>query len=841
MKDLSSISFICHYYRRICENFRCAINRMTGRKEIYPHVCEYCGICDDLSVKCTICRRWFCSSRTKTRMSHIVFHLRQSGHNSITERNSSNVARCVKCESTNVFLLGSHRISSVSRRPLICRGICACSESSEQPPWDPLLDDGALAIWFYQAGATSGISPSYYHGRILTLKEIRALEDLRRIHDNARIEDVDLKKVEKVSPLHRPLQFKHAKHYTQIFHPLIQMDEDASRSRASLERFEIDKIEWGVSNRGNFMCHCVLIDKVRPAGWSVHHLLRVTHGSNNIDGSITNISATNTISVVLNGNPGSFTVHKTGFKVESIWESTTHDRMKEALRKFEKDPNCVSAVVRSVLLGEDISKYPDIPLKHPIPDCLDAPNIPQLNPSQSAAVRDALSKPLGVIQGPAGTGKTVTTTSLVYHIAQLAEGREQILVCAPTNHACDHLTREISKTGIRVLRVVARCLERVPSAVEEFCLHTQVEKTCPADLQQLISERRAGVADMSKIQYRSFRRRIGPIEQTVLDKTVVVCCTCITAGSATVSQRRFSHVLIDEAALATEPTTLIPMLMGSQQVIMVGDHCQLRPTVVSHSAARHGLRESLYERMVGLGVKAYLLDTQYRMHPGISFYPSLAFYGGALSDGITIHDRLMSPSISSLWPSKSIPVMFHHSEAKEEVTAAGTSYLNRVEAANVEKIVSRMISSNIKGSSVGVITFYEGQRAHIGSLLDTLTDQHKKVEVVNVDGFQGREKDFIILSCVRSNKSSGIGFVADERRINVAITRARFGLILCGDALTLTGPRSNDTWRKYLQYLSREKLIVCGSVDDPKTFELPVDLAEAPERDDKENLANKNL
>ncbi|KAL6176708.1 hypothetical protein ACLB2K_053341 [Fragaria x ananassa] len=226
-----------------------------------------------------------------------------------------------------------------------------------------------------------------------------------------------------------------------------------------------------------------------------------------------------------------------------------------------------------------------------------------------------------------------------------------------------------------------------------------------------------------------------------------------------------------------------------KQVVLVGNHCQLGPFIMWKKAARTGLAQSLFERLVSLGVKPIRLQVQYRMHPALSEFPLNSFYEGTLQNGVTINER-QSMGIDFPWPVPNRPMFFYVQMGQEEISASGTSYLNRTEAANVEKIVTTFLRSGIVPSQIGVITPYEGQRAYIvnymwrnGSLRQQL---YKEIEVGSVGSFQGTEKDYIILSCVRSNEHQGIGFLNDPRRLNVALTRGRYGIVILGNPKVLS-------------------------------------------------------
>jgi regulator of nonsense transcripts 1 len=269
----------------------------------------------------------------------------------------------------------------------------------------------------------------------------------------------------------------------------------------------------------------------------------------------------------------------------------------------------------------------------------------------------------------------------------------------------------------------------------------------------------------------------------------VVCCTCVGAGDPRIQNRKFACVLIDEATQATEPEALISLVRGVKKVIMVGDHRQLGPVLMNKACVKAGFDRSMFERLMQVGIRPIRLQVQYRMHPSLSEFPSNAFYDGSLQNGVSIAERIR-PGLDFEWPNPHVPMFLLSCFGTEEIASSGTSFLNRVEANNVEKIISKLLKLSIHPSQIGVITPYQGQRAYI---LQTMTmagsmsrEIYEGIEVASVDAFQGREKDYIILSCVRSNDVSGIGFVADARRMNVALTRARYGLIVLGNPRVLS-------------------------------------------------------
>ena len=314
-------------------------------------------------------------------------------------------------------------------------------------------------------------------------------------------------------------------------------------------------------------------------------------------------------------------------------------------------------------------------------------------------------------------------------------------------------------------------------------------------------------------RYRSMRRII---EKELLQSADVICCTCAGAGDTRLKRFRFRQVLVDEATQAAEPECLIPIVNGAKQVVLVGDHCQLGPVVMCKKAANAGLAQSMFERLVMLGVRPIRLQVQYRMHPCLSEFPSYTFYEGTLQNGVTLAERTL-PEVDFPWPVPKRPMFFYICTTAEEIGGSGTSYLNRGEASMCEKIVTQFLRGGVNPKQIGVITPYEGQRSYIttymarhGSLRQSL---YASVEVASVDAFQGREKDFIVVSCVRSNEHQGIGFLKDPRRMNVALTRARYGVVVLGNPRVLA---KQQLWNNLLTHFKDRDCLVEGPLSNLK-------------------------
>ena len=458
-----------------------------------------------------------------------------------------------------------------------------------------------------------------------------------------------------------------------------------------------------------------------------------------------------------------------------------------------------------------------------------------LNPSQRVAVKNALGSSLSVWQGPPGTGKTRTLIAYIgaaVHFAAIQNRRGKsptVLATAASNVAVDNilegLVKESFKIGGRPLRVVRfGSPAKVQPWLQQYTLDAQIALH---PLGKQAAAMREAIRGQTGPSFARQRKQATQLELTaaksILKSVDVVCTTCVGAGDELLEDFVFSATVVDEATQCTEPAALIP-LTKSLSAVLVGDSKQLPPTVVSRDAVDTGLQISIFERMERLGVKVSLLDLQYRMHPQIAAFPSLQFYGGKVGSVPTPQDRPVVPGLT--WPSSDIPIAFVEISGLETREPDGNSLYNKEEAKIAIGIVKKLLKSGgLAGpGDIGVISPYAAQVRRLQEEYDVIgkpkrnnldlteEDLMNELEIRSVDGFQGREKEVIVLCTVRNNSSSGIGFVADPRRLNVGITRAKRGLIVLGNRKTLS---KNETWRNWFEWIDKHN---CTVVDNTKFF-----------------------
>ncbi|XP_060207506.1 regulator of nonsense transcripts 1 homolog [Lycium barbarum] len=790
------------------------------------HACKYCGVANPACVvRCNVpsCRKWFCNSRGNTSGSHIVNHLVRAKHKEVCLHKDSplgeTILECYNCGCRNVFLLGFISAKTESVVVLLCREPCLNVNALKDMNWDlsqwcPLIDDRCFLQWLVKAPSEQ----EQLRARQISAQQINKIEELWKTNPDANLEDLEKPGVDD-EPQPVGLKYEDAYQYQNIFAPLIKLEADYDKMMKESQSKDNLTVRWDVGLNKKRVAYFVFPkednelrlvpgdelrlrysgDAAHPAWQSVGHVIKLT--------------AQEEVALELRASQGVPVDVTHGLSVDFVWKSTSFDRMQTAMKTFAVDETSVSGYIYHHLLGHEVEMQM---VRNTLPRRFGAPGLPELNASQVFAVKSVLQKPVSLIQGPPGTGKTVTSAAIVYHMAK--QGQGQVLVCAPSNVAVDQLAEKISATGLKVVRLCAKSREAVSSPVEHLTLHYQVrhldtsEKSELHKLQQLKDEQ-GELSSSDEKKYKALKRAT---EREIAQSADVICCTCVGAGDPRLANFRFRQVLIDESTQAAEPECLIPLVLGAKQIVLVGDHCQLGPVIMCKKAARAGLAQSLFERLVLLGVKPIRLQVQYRMHPALSEFPSNSFYEGTLQNGVTINER-QSLGIDFPWPVPNRPMFFYVQMGQEEISASGTSYLNRTEASNVEKLVTTFLKSGVVPSQIGVITPYEGQRAYIvnymsrnGSLRQQL---YKEIEVASVDSFQGREKDYIILSCVRSNEHQGIGFLNDPRRLNVALTRARYGIVILGNPKVLS---KQPLWNGLLTHYKEHECLVEGPLNNLK-------------------------
>ena len=452
-------------------------------------------------------------------------------------------------------------------------------------------------------------------------------------------------------------------------------------------------------------------------------------------------------------------------------------------------------------------------------------HFPYLNATQEEAVNKVLrAKDVAVVHGPPGTGKTTTLVEAIY---ETLHRENQVLVCAQSNMAVDWISEKLVDRGINVLRIGN------PSRVNDKMLSFTYERRFEAhpDYELLWSIRKA-IRDLRSHRKRGdekYHQKLERLKERATELEVrihtdlfgearVIACTLVGSAHRLLDGQKFGTLFIDEAAQALEAACWIPIRKVSR-VILAGDHCQLPPTVKSIAAVKAGLGKTLMERIVENKPEVVtLLKMQYRMNEEIMRFSSDWFYGNQVESAPEVKYRsILDLDIPMTWidTSELSAELASQPDAeapakplfREEFVGESFGRINKAEAEltllTLESYFKKIGKQRILDErlDVGIISPYRAQVQYLRRLLkkrEFFKPYRSLISVNTVDGFQGQERDIILISLVRANDEGQIGFLRDLRRMNVAITRARMKLIILGDASTMT---RHPFYKKLFEYI----------------------------------------
>lgn len=488
--------------------------------------------------------------------------------------------------------------------------------------------------------------------------------------------------------------------------------------------------------------------------------------------------------------------------IQLYFDETSYRLMFEALKQVIGAKNNRLAELRDIFHGKQpTSSYSFQPIR-----------FPWLNQTQEEAVNKVLhAKDVAIVHGPPGTGKTTTLVEAIY---ETLHRESQVLVCAQSNMAVDWISEKLTDRGVNVLRIGN------PSRVNDKMLSFTYERRFESHpdypqlwslrkaIRELYSQNRKGANRESMHQkINALKDRATELEirinETLFSEARVISCTLVSSANRLLTGKKFGTLFIDEAAQALEAACWIP-IRKADRVVLAGDHFQLPPTVKSPQALREGLGNTLMQAIANNQPDAVsLLKLQYRMNDEIMRFPSEWFYGGMLQSAPEVKYRsILDFDTPITW------VNTEEMDCNEEFIGESYGRINKPEAeltiSQLKEYITKIGRERFLGEriDVGVISPYKAQVQYLRQLIkkDAFFKPYRQLITVNtVDGFQGQERDVILISLVRANEKGEIGFLGDLRRMNVAITRARMKLIILGNAATLT---RHSFYKKLYEYIS---------------------------------------
>ncbi|KAK6193498.1 hypothetical protein LQW54_012393 [Pestalotiopsis sp. IQ-011] len=525
--------------------------------------------------------------------------------------------------------------------------------------------------------------------------------------------------------------------------------------------------------------------------------------------------------------------------IVKLADDVTYRRMNQTMERLLKMTESDYSIFTRVLFG--LSTPSTVPA-----DLASDPEVgnidwfdPGLNESQKDAIRFALtSKEIALIHGPPGTGKTHTLIEL---ILQLVKRGLRILVCGPSNISVDNIVERLSPHKVPILRLghPARLLPSVLNHSLDVLTRTSEAGLIVKDVRSEMDAKQASIKKTRNgrerkaiyTELKELRKEYRVRERQCVDNLVsgskVVLATLHGAGGYQLRNNTFDVIIIDEASQALEAQCWVPLLTA-KKAVCAGDHLQLPPTIKStNSKAKPKVKEgdsiikgmtletTLFDRLLALhgpSIKR-MLTTQYRMNEKIMRFPSDELYDGELIAADAVKARLLKDLTYDVEDTEdtSEPVIFIDTQGgdypeknEDEDTGKkssirsllGDSKSNEMEAALVKQHVRKLVDAGVKPEDIAIVTPYNAQLA----VLAHLKDAFPGIELGSVDGFQGREKEAVILTLVRSNSEGEVGFLGEKRRLNVAMTRPKRSLTVIGDSDTVKkGSKFLKDWVEWLE------------------------------------------
>ncbi|OHT11412.1 Regulator of nonsense transcripts 1 [Tritrichomonas foetus] len=811
--------------------------------------CEYCG-CKNVNclVKCQQTGLFFCNGKGDTKSSHIIHHLKTMRCTQIClpKQNpfSSVPLKCYICDSSNIFQLGFLQTTDGQTIFLVCRAKCQYDQflidkKVDNSNFRPIVSDGQILPEIVKIPEQDEYSKIPISKTILVTQKINEKNGKNeKINENIHGKNEKNENEIPSSFPHAKLEYESRDDFVDTMKQFIQAEREAIQSLNNTHLFSDISLDWKSDTHCSFKSPASLFRLVTLGSSLCFQAKEIKE-----TGKIIKMSKNLFIEVEFSFS-SLFAKQQCKVTINIVTNSIPYDYQLAALNTFQSNEKCMNCFLSKIILGQ-IENFENLnKLKGNTPQLIQpSPDyFYPLNSSQTKCIKTDLSQRFTMIQGFPGTGKTTVIAVLINSLVK--NGIKPILVCAQSNTTIDFATNRIAQTGVNVCRVLSSSYEQVNRDIERFTIKKLAVKHFGEKYTKLIDfKNKNNESDSNNLD--KYREKVTKMELKILQKSDVVCTTCTSAGSELFSAGiKFQAVIIDESEQCVDPDILIPLVYGCQQLVLVGDYRQFRPTTISKTAKDGRYDLPIMQRLILQGLRPSILKMQYRMHPALSEFLSHTFYGGFLKNGVTEAARTYNKQVVN-WPNQQIPMFFWNIKSSEETYDNNNhSFINRQEIECVVTLINALYKAGVQGSEIGIIIPYVSQQA---LLIDSLPEKFRnlamnnsrffsELEIGSVDSFQGKEKNFIIFSAVRANSEKDIGFLKDEKRFCASLARAKFGLIIVGCAETFL---KNKMWCKFIHRCIQEKVFVEGDLNSLQVLKIEALVSpEEPLFDDEDEEFN---
>ena len=804
--------------------------------------CLYCFQSDpQFLCLCKDCGYYFCN-HIHRKTSHIVIHLRQCKHSKISLNPFDRELACEKCRKKDAFSL------NFKEKQILCDD---CVEDiQEEDEYKRVIEEKKMNNEILMSPNVAPVANRFdsysesliarINNKILKLKEL-GLETVSITYQNKK---------------------KYCTRYINL------LENEISHIEKENEEEDFFDYELKFNQSGDYITADI---KREDQGFIFYHtqLLIVAKANNKHKfelARVINVDQKKNIITIYFSELNK--VMKDG--IYSIKEKESNEstiRMIEGLKELKKDnSDLFDKNILDLIIGiepdEDKTKGKKDQFNNEN-EYLDKNNLPrrlyiqkfdnkQLNKNQEDAIKNCFKNKLTLIRGPPGTGKTKVLSALAFHLIKLRKtSSDKIFIGAPSNRAVDNISYYLQKLELPFVRVLSAEKESSENIDKTNSLddlvNEEIEKDSGTSLKKYkeLRQKKLMYGKLSKDDYENYLNIIQKYQERILDKYPLIIATINNSAEGRIKGYNFPIVIIDEATQALEPDCLLPLYHNAKMVVLLGDEKQLGPTVKSLESEISGLSISLFERLCFYYKGSDFISTltqQYRMHSTLYEFSNKHFYDNKME---TVGEIELNEDVKNKfpWPNKEIPTFFHHNIEPEK--KENYSYYNENEIFTIFGIIYKLEKIGVPMKDIGIITPYNAQKLKLQ--FDKFNQKkYDDLQIESVDGFQGMEKEYIVISTVRSNLSGGIGFVSSPKRLNVSLTRAKRGVIIVGNAECLS--KRNGIWRDLIAFYKSKNLIFKGplsnlepvSDDDLHFDEIPED-EELKEDNDDETKPDKYL
>ena len=793
--------------------------------------CVYC-FQDDVKFlcQCKVCGYFFCNNIHR-KSSHIIIHLKQCKHKKISLSPFELELQCEECRSKDIFSL------YFKGKKYLCEECLG-----EENDFIKIIENKRI------------------NSEILMCPDIPPVANRIDSYSESLIAKINNKinELKKVSLPIVSLNYTKKKKYCLLYDTLIRNEKyEIEKENDKDESFDFEL-------KFSFEDKSYLIAEIKKTNQEFQfyprQLLIVSKSTNENKSFLGRVIAIDKISnkITIFFKDLDKLLNDGHYLIKEKDSTASFDRILDGLNNFkQKDSDLFLKDIQLLIIGKEIKEGKDELSNQntylygkDIPKNLDIKELEnvKLNESQKQAINNCFKNKLTLIKGPPGTGKSTVLAILAYHLVKLRKSKnDKILICAPSNRAVDNISFILQKIKklkfVRVLSMEREITEDVDTTnslndLIEQEIEKEIEKNQRNRKSKEIFEKRKKYGFLKGEDNDYYKKIIGEYQNKILNPCDIILSTINNSADARINNYHFPIVIIDEATQALEPDCIMPLYHKAQMVIIIGDEKQLGPTLKSPNSNITGISVSLFERLIyyyeGSSFIS-ILKEQYRMHKFLYEFSNKFFYNNQMITNCEI--KLDENVINNFpWPKKDIPTFFYHyldPENKEN-----NSYYNDKEIYMIYGIIHKLTKAGVNIENIGVITPYNAQKYRLYDKFDD--EKYENLRIESVDGFQGMEKEYIIISTVRSNVSGNIGFLTSTKRLNVALTRAKKGVIILGNAECLA--RKAGIWRDLIKFYYSKKLIVKGplsKLENVTKEEIFIKEIESDDEEENDNISEK--